>query len=218
LAASDLDVLLNAREAIETLGAKDVRALGELVQSWGDDQAMANLLMYPELIPDAHRTATLVEGLSGARGGYAVLAATIGLSKDTDGADEAPSIAERLLELVNDPQTPRVTMMRAAIALDAYAKFLDPAEFVTALSTSDEGIGQNVLAVAVRTWGPTATVAAARTAATRGVLDGAILAEVERRLDDAGLSEVDEPIRHGRIAQMLLPYVPDRREWTDDLA
>jgi hypothetical protein len=214
LAAEDLDELLAAREAITSISKDDAMALHDLVAAWSDEQAVANLLMYPELIPPVDRAAALAEGLSGARGEYAVLAAAVGLSSWIVGEDDAPAVAERLLALVEDPGSPRPTAMRAAIALGEYAEFLAPVEVVSALARDDDGLRHNVLAAALLTWGPVETLAAVHAAAAAGRLDATTAAMVEHRLADADLTEVDEPIEDGRLVVPLLAAIPDRAEWS----
>jgi hypothetical protein len=76
LASTDLDDLADASEAL-TLHPDDTGHAASAIESWSDLQAVANLLMYPAVLPEQLRVAALLRGLRG--DGYLRLAATVGV-------------------------------------------------------------------------------------------------------------------------------------------
>ena len=63
LIARDLDELQAARMEISEITRADADSLAAYVSSGGDTQGLANLLMYPEVIPEQLRISTVVAAL-----------------------------------------------------------------------------------------------------------------------------------------------------------
>lgn len=100
LTATDLDQLADAYDALAAGPDRTGRSTA-IIRSWSDPQAVANLLMYPQLLPDAERTDALLRGLRD--DGYLRLAAAVGvgvLQADhlEDGVRRA--VLDALLDLV----------------------------------------------------------------------------------------------------------------------
>lgn len=81
LAASDLDALLAAREALDGLDADDDARLLTLVEQWQDVPALANVLMYPEVLPEDVRLPALLRAVRDREEPYLSLAASVGLQR-----------------------------------------------------------------------------------------------------------------------------------------
>lgn len=97
LAATDLDDLADARESV---GAPDVTGrAAAAVESWSDVQAVANLLMYPAVLPEQLRIGALLRGLRGH--GYLCLAATVGVG-DLSADDLPDAVRRELLDALLD--------------------------------------------------------------------------------------------------------------------
>jgi hypothetical protein len=118
LAAADLDRLAELADdaaAVDSAGAGDrVRAV---LDDWADEQAIANLLMYPQLIPTGRRAESLLRGLRDPHS-YLRLAAAVGLGR-VDGAqltdsDRADALAGLLALVEHDAD---VTASRAALSV-----------------------------------------------------------------------------------------------------
>jgi hypothetical protein len=218
LTASDLAELRAARVAISSIDGDEARALHAIVAAWRDEQAVANLLMYPELLPEDDRTPALAEGLSGVHGDYPVLAAAVGLAAWVAGDEDAPAIAERLLALVDDPTTPLAIAVRAAVALGAYSEHVAPTDLVGALGHRHEAVRHNVLAAALTGWGAVETLDAVDAAAAAGLLADDVADQARRVLVDAGLSELDEPLDDGHLVEPLLVPIPDLVAWEQTAA
>jgi hypothetical protein len=75
LASTDLDGLMAAVEALPA--ETDTARIGGVVDAWSDPQGLANVLMYPSLIPPSHRVAAVLRGLR--TEGYLRLAASVGV-------------------------------------------------------------------------------------------------------------------------------------------
>jgi hypothetical protein len=75
LASTDLDDLMAAVEALPA--DADTARIGGVVDAWTDPQGLANVLMYPSLIPSSHRVAAVLRGLRS--DGYLRLAASVGV-------------------------------------------------------------------------------------------------------------------------------------------
>lgn len=92
LTAIDLDELSDAGEALPRL-PDDTGHAAAAIESWSDVQAVANLLMYPAVLPEQLRVDALLRGLRG--DGYLRLAATVGVGDLP--ADELPDDVRREL-------------------------------------------------------------------------------------------------------------------------
>jgi hypothetical protein len=81
LVTSDLDDLSEARAKLSTLDLDNQAEITRVLQEWTDTQAIANLLMYPDVIPEAERINYLFAGLRENHSKYLVLAAVVGLGQ-----------------------------------------------------------------------------------------------------------------------------------------
>ena len=79
LSATDLDDLMRAFSAIETLTDDEAARVEQILCDWRDHQAIANLLFHPQLIAEATRVQVLDRALGSDEVPYFQLAATVGL-------------------------------------------------------------------------------------------------------------------------------------------
>jgi len=104
LAAIDLDELAAAAGELtgtDDLGPDGEARIVETVAAWDDQQALANLLMYPQLIPPDFRAAAIERALGEA--GYLRLAAVVGVDRidRTELAEEHQRrLVRQLVELI----------------------------------------------------------------------------------------------------------------------
>jgi hypothetical protein len=94
LVTNDLDDLWEAKEELSILDLDNQAEITRVLQEWTDTQAVANLLMYPDLIPEAERSKYVLAGLRESLSKYLVLAAVVGLGQLDIGALPAPLITE----------------------------------------------------------------------------------------------------------------------------
>jgi hypothetical protein len=99
LAATDLDDLMAAVEALPA--DADTARIGGLVDAWDNPQGVANVLMYPFVIPSSHRVPAVLRGLRSE--GYLRLAASVGvghLSPEDLTDDVRRELLDALLDVV----------------------------------------------------------------------------------------------------------------------
>lgn len=78
LIATDLDELVASRAKLSDLSSEDSGLIVDILQEWKDQQAIASLLMYPDLIPESIRFETILKGLQEPNSSYLRLAAIVG--------------------------------------------------------------------------------------------------------------------------------------------
>ena len=76
LVAEDLDDIQDARVKIKSVTATDAEALHAILEQWREAQAVSNLLIHADLIPQDVRLASLFRGLEERAVDYYVVAAT----------------------------------------------------------------------------------------------------------------------------------------------
>lgn len=77
----DLDDLSQAKHHISVISQNDQAAIIKILQEWEDIQAISNLLMYPDLIPENKRIGYILAGLRETNFTYLVLASVVGLGQ-----------------------------------------------------------------------------------------------------------------------------------------
>jgi hypothetical protein len=159
--------------------------------------------MYPELIPPAVRSATVLAALDGADDDYLVLAAATGLGRVEWDDDERTTIAGRLLRLSRDAPPP--TSAIAARAVEHVAADLDLTTTVEFLGELRSDERHNVLAALVKQFGSDAVRADAGYAGSIGTMSPDDVEDIERRLDGHSL-----PLP---VDLAVLVYIPNLDEW-----
>lgn len=203
LAADDLDLLMDARDRIEGITKRDAADIADIVESWSDEQAVANLLMYPEVIPERVRPAAVLRALSDE--GYLVLAAVLGvqrLSEHDEIADDLRAgVADRLLHLLRSPIP--VVAARASIAAEEHVDVIGLGRLLAAVTAADDTVFHNILAVAIRHSGREAVLDTIRELAESEQVD----LDVARK----AVSHVEQMKGMGELP--LLPYIPNLVQW-----
>lgn len=205
LAAQELDELGAARDEIKVITRADAGVLAQIVSDGTDEQAMANFLMYPEVIPAHLRTATVLAALQRPPTDYRLLAAVVGLGRlELDLADQK-SVAERLLEL--SARTDTLISTLAARAFGSVAAAYDVQLAVERLGDLRPTERHNVLAALVNTFGSGPIYTALEIASTLGLMspdDAEVIREQVAQGENNPLSNLRIP---------LLTYIPDLTEW-----
>lgn len=99
LAATDLDDLMIAAGALPP--RVDDARVTEVIEAWTEVQAVANLVMYPFVIPASHRVPAVLRGLRSE--GYLRIAASVGvghLPQGDIGDDVRRELLDALLDVV----------------------------------------------------------------------------------------------------------------------
>jgi hypothetical protein len=87
LHTKDLDELQWARQRLGKVRRRDSQAAQSVLEQWGDHQAVANVLFYPDLLPRPLQMRYLMKALEETDMPYFKLAAVLGLQRLTDELD-----------------------------------------------------------------------------------------------------------------------------------
>lgn len=211
LAATDLDELGALREQLEgrLLDTDDLLEIIAVITDWEDVQALANLLMYPEVIAPAERHEALQRGLDDAAHPYLRLAAAVGLG-DLDLAevddDTRYRFAQSLLRVVAAGDD--AAAERAAFAVLRYLHPADAPDVVELLTHPSAGVRHNLVQGLFGLVGPTGVAALV---GGPGFVAPEVQAAVRERLvlDGYDLGRTGEEQRR----PLLLGYVPSYTEY-----
>ena len=101
LSAGDPDLLAAARDDLDGLDEQDDARIHEVLSAWEDVPAVANLLMYPEVVVEDERMPALLRGLRDDAEPYLALAASVGLQRlAEDPLEDDPEDDEELRDEV----------------------------------------------------------------------------------------------------------------------
>lgn len=134
-----------------SLDVTDVQGIKERLRFWEDRQAIANLLMFPMLIPDSVRVESLLRGLHEQNMTYYILAAAVGLGKvEKEGFDDpqATMIGESLLKIIEQRQD--IIAERASAALRPYVNVEHRRRLLALLEHPSAIVRHNCLAALLR--------------------------------------------------------------------
>lgn len=145
LAAEDLDELLDARSNIATLSAEDSEVVRDVIAQWQQPQAVSNLLIHPNLLPEDVRLTCLFRGLAEHRVPYYVLAAIVGFQSIEPNrltTDENAKIATALWDVI--AQTEGVLAQRASLSFRAFASEVEAPAVLFLMAHSDKTVRHNL--------------------------------------------------------------------------
>jgi hypothetical protein len=201
LAESELDHLATARDALGTPSPEDRETIARTLDAWADVQAVANLLMHPDLVDEARRVAALRRALDGGGHPYLALAATVGLQRvgraqleDEQRAELARALLDALERESRGPLPGRASVTLAALLGEGEAE-----RAAALLDHPDRTVRHNVMVALVSALGPDAV--------------GPFLAAAEERgtVSEAGGTFADLELASGPGAP-LLTYIPNLRD------
>lgn len=207
LSAADLDELALARDRLQD---HDIPRLIGAVEAWTDEQAVANVLMYPSTLPIDTAVPALLRGLAENSAGYLRLAAAVGVG-DLDPAllddRQRHALMDALLDLVATDDGPAAA--RATVSVAEVVRVTDAAELVALLVHPVPLVRRNLEIVLLELLGP---VGLRELLADRGQVTA------EESVDAANAFDVDGVDRHRSATDQrlttLLSYIPSRGEWT----
>jgi len=208
LSARDLDELQAARMEISEITRADADRLAAFATGEGDTQVLANLLMYPEVIPERLRIATVVAALQGDPSDYLLLAAVVGAGRMEFGEDHGPYVAERLLELSAYAGPP--VSIRAAHSFGKVARFHDVRVAVARLGDLRPTERHNILAGLVNEFGIGEIRHALALCRELSLMDTGDIDAIEQALANG------ENYPQSNLPIPLLTYIPNLDEWAPD--
>ena len=208
LAATDLDELAAAAHELPADLAPDEDAVVvETIAAWTDEQALANLLMYPQLIPPDFRAAAIERALR--ETGYLRLAAVVGVDRlDRSELDEGHQrrLVRQLLELIATDRG--LVSERGSVSVRTVLCTADAPELVEALIHPSEQV-RNHLTQALFEVAGAAGVAALldEPGFVRPATRVAVRAQL--RADGVDLSDASD----GQRFPLVLSHVPNLVDW-----
>lgn len=208
LAADDLDVVADARAGLPGPDALTSARIAAVIDAWSDRQAVANLLLCPDLIPAAHRAGAVERALRG-DDDYLALAAASGsgvLGGSRLAEPERARLVAALLDLT--ASVDGLIARRAAASLASLTNALDVPDLITMLLHPDEGVRRNIVCALLPLLGSTslAEILADRDEVSEE--DAAAAAEA-LTADGVGL---DVPASELRVLPVL-DYLPNLADW-----
>lgn len=204
LSAVDLDVLLEVAEQITEVDTEGAAALIGIVTSWTDTQAVANLLMYPGLLPPGYRIPALLRGLATDFRHYVTLAAVVGLRRFRMPDEYRRAVGHRLIDLVAFDSEPISSLASATLAPFVYD--VDVGRLLASFDAFGETARHNVLVAMIDEFGIGDTRRHAETALRNDLIDERVAAEIERRLTE---------LEAESGGMLLLTPIPNSVEWSN---
>jgi len=147
LAVNDLDDVLNAVRRIDDLSHDDEARILQVLSDWDKPQAVANLLMYPKLIPLEQRLDFLIKGLQENAIHYFKLAAVVGLQSieiEDVPENQRQEILRMLVNLIKTYSG--VLATRASATLNGWVQSGDGHAIAPLLRHPDSTVQHNILA------------------------------------------------------------------------
>lgn len=207
-AATDLDLAAGAREALDADDAVTSVRAGAVIDAWSDRQAVANLLLYPGLIPESQRAGAIERALRG-DDGYLTVAAGVGagqLGRERLAEPERARLVEALLDLTSS--VVGLPARRAAASLGSLAGVLDVPELLVMLCHPDPVVRQNIVCALRPHLGVTSL---AELLADRDEVDGDDAATATELLREDGI-DLDAPADELRLLPVL-DHLPNLADW-----
>lgn len=212
LRAGELDSVAQLRTEVDDAvradaGSKPDAVIREVIKTWTDRQAVANLLMHAGLIPADLRVSSLVRGLGEESDSYLQLAAAVGVGEaGAISSADRTALVEGLLDLISSEAGPGA--VRAAAEIGGLLDPTQAPDVVVLLRHPERAVRHNL------------TVALARIIGDRSLSDllsdrAALTAEdavdATQSLISDGI-DIDCPASDLRMLAAL-PYLPDLQDW-----
>lgn len=209
LLARDLDELRDAVEEVagDGLTPQDEASITAVLAAWTDVQAVANVLMYPTLMPAESRRDWLMRGLS-ADDAYLRLAAAVGVGQlpaSQWSEDDVEMLVPALMRLVQRDSD--VSASRAALSLGPLVRQADAPELAALLAHPDTGVRRNLESALFRSVGPQGLAAIL----DAGFLDEASTVSARQALEHDGIDLDEVPDDMTRMP--VLAYIPNYSDW-----
>jgi hypothetical protein len=210
LVASDPDRLAQARAAFDPdrLSLDDRLEIEAVLHDWDDVQAIANLLMYPELIAADERIAQLRRALVDEHT-YLQLAATVAIieiERAEVGEDARFDLVQRLLATIAGDRG--VLADRASYSLIALLTPTDGPEVVAQLDHPSATVRRNLTQGILGLVGPSGIKSLVD---EPGFVEPEVQAAIRVRLRDDGI-DLNRPADDLRLP-LILAYLPSYADW-----
>ena len=210
LATSDLEELAIIRDNLDArlLDMDDRLEIEAVLHDWDDIQAIANLLMYPELIAADERIAHVRRALVDNHT-YLQLAATVAIieiDRAEFGEDTRFDFVQKLLDLIGSDRG--VVADRASYAMVALMHPTDGPDVIARLDHPSATVRRNLTQGLLGLVGPSGVKSLVD---EPGFVEPAVQAAVRTRLRDDGI-ELARPTEDLR-QPLILVYLPSYSDW-----
>jgi hypothetical protein len=153
LESNELDDLLKLRSKITKLDSQEEKVALRILEAWSDQQAVANLLFHPSLIPASSRERFIFRGLEESYNEYFILASVVGCV-GLSGAETSDEIRLKIKQRLIDCCRIRFDVIgeRASVSLRSFLEKKDLLTLVPLLSSRNETIRRNIIGWIARNW------------------------------------------------------------------
>jgi tetratricopeptide (TPR) repeat protein len=211
LVAEDLDDIGDARQKIKSVMPTDAAAIRAVLKQWSNAQAVSNLLIHADLIPEDIRLASLFRGLAERRVDYYVVAALVGLSEvDSDKLPEQDRkrLANMLLTIIRD--TKDVRAKRASLTFENVVSADNAPQVIALMEHPDDTVRSNLRSWLFKTFGDRGIVAF-----TASARQSSLGEEAQRRLLADFKEHVKIADRKARESKLivLFAYIPNLKDY-----
>jgi hypothetical protein len=228
LAARDLDELFAYKEMLADRDRADIDSIEAVLEAWSDPQAVANLLMNLDLIPEDKRFRYIKRGLAEPAGSYLKLATVVGLSRlgiERFAPAQQSEIVEQLIAAIAENTGPIADQASSLLAsyitenvmvLPLHVQY--EAKLVPLLDHPSDAVKHNVLVALIPLVGLENLRRFLDEAVTAGHLSRDARQYVEGRLGEIDGLAADNKVNmaqldlHG-LALPLLAYIPNLSDW-----
>lgn len=212
LTVTDLDELHTVAEALAGTArtGDDEAAVVGVVAAWTDEQALANLLMYPTLIPADFRAAAIERALATGEHSYLCLAAVVGIER-LDRAQLTDEVRVRLIQRLLDliASDDGIVADRASISIGTLLSSGDAPDLVELLLHPSAPVRHNLVHAL---FGLTGAAGIAALLDGAGFVQPETRTEVRAQLATDGV-DLDNPSEE-QLPPRVLSYVPNYTDWT----
>lgn len=148
LTAEDLDDVGDARNKIKELTADDRADVHSILAQWQDAQAVSNLLLHPDLIPEDVRLASLFRGLAEKRVAYYNLAAVVGfqeIKSENLSNEERDRVVSEMVAIMRKTTDARAA--RASLSIENFFTEKDAPQVLALVDHGEDTVRKNLRAL-----------------------------------------------------------------------
>jgi hypothetical protein len=210
LAAEDLDELLSARSGLPELTTEDICTLRSIIEAWDPPQAVANLLLNKDLLPEDLRFDTYLRGMDEPWGSYLRFAAFCGgpgIPEEQMSAEQLDTVRRHLFEILE--RDTGVLASRASLLLSS-CQASDAPNVVRFLAHPNDTVAHNVLAWLLRKV-THEDLEALNALLAASVLPDALCEQVTTRVREHLAAK--ERGEMSMVDRWLYAYIPNLNEW-----
>jgi hypothetical protein len=218
LQTTELDDLAHIANQLDPTTSEIQSSIVQVIHQWQPTQAIANLLMYPMLLPAELRRDALFKGLQAPERSYLTLAAIVGLQRYISELSEADQglITKQLFEIMLQSRPP--ISAQASVLLFDCCQAEDADGIISLINHPSDMVKHNVLVTLIETIG----LSQLEQLIAAGITDYRVLAD-GKTYADAQLSLAKTYFHDGNLDQEqwllsdfsapLLPRIPNLVEY-----